>query len=81
MVMFNPSGVDKDMGFVSVGFTYGYSRGGPLRGHNHSTFYTPNFCVAHPSPRPSPRFFGTVGPEGRQRIAHGQSAVGPKVAI
>jgi hypothetical protein len=48
MVMFNPSRVDKVGGFVSVGFTYGYSRGGPLRGHNHSTFYTPNFCVAHP---------------------------------
>ena len=50
--MFNPSGVDKVVGFVSVGFTYGYSRGGPLRGHNHSTFYTPNFCVAQPAPLP-----------------------------
>jgi hypothetical protein len=53
MVMFNPSGVDEVVGFVSVGFTYGYSRGGPLRGHNHLTFYTPNFCVAHPAQRPN----------------------------
>jgi hypothetical protein len=49
MVMFNPSGVDKVVGLVSVSFTYGYSWCGPLRGHIHLTFYPPNFCVA---PRP-----------------------------
>jgi hypothetical protein len=49
MVMFNPSGVDKVGGLVSVGFTYGYSWGGPLRGHIDLTFYPLNFCVAHPS--------------------------------
>jgi hypothetical protein len=49
MVVFNPFGVGEVLGFVSVCFTYGYSRGGPLRGHNHLTFYTPNFCVAHPA--------------------------------
>jgi hypothetical protein len=50
MVMFNPCGVDKVVGLVSVGFTYGYSRGGPLRGHIHLTFYPPTFCVTHPLP-------------------------------
>jgi hypothetical protein len=50
MVVFNPFGVDKVVGFASVGFTYGYSRGGPLRGHNRLVFYTPNFCVPHPLP-------------------------------
>ena len=49
MLMFNPSGVDKVVGFVPVGFIprlRDYSRGGPLWGHNHSTFYTPNSCAA-----------------------------------
>jgi hypothetical protein len=70
MVVFNPSRVDKVVGFVSVGFTYGYSRGGPLRGHNHPTFYTPNFCVAHPSGRlprsESLRLEDFNGPETRR---------------
>jgi hypothetical protein len=43
----NPCGVDGDVPLVSVGFTYGYSRTGPLRGHSHLTSGAPNFYVAH----------------------------------
>lgn len=32
----------------SVGFTCGYSWGGPSRGHIDLTFRAPNFCVANP---------------------------------
>jgi hypothetical protein len=45
----NPCGVGGDVPLVSVGFTYGYSRTGPLRGHSHLTFCAPNFYVAHPA--------------------------------
>jgi hypothetical protein len=49
MATVNPGGVDGNVPLVSVGFTYGYSRTGPLRGHSHLTFCAPNLYVAHPS--------------------------------
>jgi hypothetical protein len=58
MATVNPCGVDGDVPLVSVGFTYGYSRTGPLRGHSHLTFCAPNFYVAHPA--------GTCRPEDRR---------------
>ena len=45
----NPFRVDRGFASpLSVGFTYGYSRGGPLRGHIHLAFRGPNLYVAHP---------------------------------
>jgi hypothetical protein len=52
MVTFNPSGVDGVVWLVSVGFIprlRDYSRGGPLRGHIHLTFYPLDLCVVQPT--------------------------------
>jgi len=47
MTTVNPSGVDVFCPLFSVGFTYGYLRPGPSRGHIHLPYPAPNFYVAH----------------------------------